>query len=542
MTRPAWRFAARAAVCLLACSGVAPAFADSTDVVRVPDGTPIRSISILTREIYDPIPPGRLAGFYRTANRLHVRTREGTVRSALLFREGEPWSAERAAESERVLRALRFLSPEAIHALAAGESTDVAVVTQDHWTTNPELNIESGGGQVYGSFSFTERNFLGRGLGFSLAFSKVPTGNSRSLSVSDPAVLGSRVRANFEASTGSGGKSNQFSLGQPFYAEDARYSYGVTWSRGSSQVQLFDRAAVAATIPRRLEETEVRFGFGEKRSQGLVRRLLYSINVTDRHLKPSVLEPGAPTDFAGGEEDLRLRRLGAEVVLWKPRFTQRRGIEQFDRAEDYDLGSTIAVMGAVSPKFLGGTTNEGFMRVRVSSGVATSRFGFGFGTARFETRVHSGPRESVARFEGRWVQQPSPDVSLITAALGVIAEDPARDFQAVIGGLNGLRAYSVHALAGSQVWRLNAETRWVAARNCWDLVSIGGAVFGDAARAWGAGSGDGPWHTDVGFGLRLSLPHSSLNEVARFDIAWPVSPTRDGRREPVLTFGSSQAF
>lgn len=520
----------------------APAGADSTDVVRVPEGAPIRRVSVLTRDIYDPVPGGRLNGFYRLANRLHVRTREGTVRSALLFGPGDPWSAERAAESERALRALRFLSPGAIHAFAAGESADVAVVTQDHWTTNPELNLESGGGQLYGSFSFTERNFLGRGLGFSLSYSEVPSGISRSIAVSDPAVFGSRVRANFEASTGTGGKSNQFSLGQPFYAQDARRSFGVSWNRGSSEVQLFDRALVAATVPRRREEAEVRYGFGERRASGLVRRLLFSVNVTDRHLKPSELEPNAPAAFAGGEEDLRLRRLGAELVLWKPRYVQRRGIEQFDRVEDYDLGTSFAVLGAVSPHFLGSTTNEGFVRARLSSGWATRRFGFGFATARFESRIHSGPRESVARFEGRWVQQPSPDVSLITAALGICAQDEARDFQAVIGGLNGLRAYSVHALSGSQVWRLNAETRWVAARNCWDLVSIGGAVFGDAARAWGPGSGDGPWHTDVGFGLRLSLPHSSLNEVARFDVAWPVSPTRDGRREAVLTFGSSQAF
>ncbi|MEO5987352.1 MAG: hypothetical protein ABIU54_03510, partial [Candidatus Eisenbacteria bacterium] len=341
---------------------------------------------------------------------------------------------------------------------------------------------------------------------------------------------------------GAGGKSNQFSIGQPFYAEHARHAYGVSWNRGSSEVQLFQRSLVAATIPRRLEQAEVRFGSGEKRSSGLVRRLLYSINVTDRHLKPSRLEPGAPEQFEGGDEDLRLRRLGAEVVLWKPRFIQRRGIEQFDRVEDYDLGNSIAMMSAVSPKFLGGTSNEGYVRVRVSGGLATRRFGFGFATARFESRILSGAREAVSRFEGRWIQQPNPSLTLVTAALAVSAKDPARDFQAVIGGLNGLRAYSVHELAGSQVWRLNSETRWVAARNCWKLVTVGGAVFGDAGRAWGPGSGDGPWHTDVGFGLRLSLPRSSLNEVARIDIAWPVSPTRDGRREPVLTFGSSQAF
>jgi hypothetical protein len=29
---------------------------------------------------------------------------------------------------------------------------------------------------------------------------------------------------------------------------------------------------------------------------------------------------------------------------------------------------------------------------------------------------------------------------------------------------------------------------------------------------------------------------------ARLDVAWPVSPTRDGRRQPVLSFSSTQAF
>lgn len=529
-------------VCVLTVLSAGTSRADTTDAVSVADGTPIRRISIVTRDIYDPVPAGRLAGFYRTANRLHVKTRVGTVRAALLFREGEPWSAERAAECERVLRGLRFLSPEPVYALAVGDSADVVIGTQDHWTTNPELNVESGGGQVYGSFSFTERNLLGRGLGFSLAFAEVPSGRSRSLSLSDPALFGSRVRANFDVSTGAGGKSNLVSVGQPFYGQDAARAYGMSWSRGSSQVQLFQSAQVVAVVPRRREEAEVRYGVGERSLHGWVRRLSYTVNVIDRHLKPSQLEPGAPPEFALGDEDLRLRRLGSEVVLWKPRFIQRRGIEQFDRVEDFDLGTAFALLGAFSPKFLGGTTNEGYVRARLSGGLATRRFGFGYANARFESRVHSGPRESVARFDGRWVQQPSRDLCVVTAAFGIAAEDPAREFQAVIGGLNGLRAYPVNALAGSQVWRLNAETRWVAARNCWDLVSIGGAVFGDAARAWGPGSADGPWHTDVGIGLRLALPHSSLNQVARFDIAWPVSPTRDGRRQAVLTFGSSQAF
>jgi len=33
-----------------------------------------------------------------------------------------------------------------------------------------------------------------------------------------------------------------------------------------------------------------------------------------------------------------------------------------------------------------------------------------------------------------------------------------------------------------------------------------------------------------------------LGRVLRFDLAWPVNPTRDAKRQPVVSFGSSQAF
>jgi hemolysin activation/secretion protein len=130
----------------------------------------------------------------------------------------------------------------------------------------------------------------------------------------------------------------------------------------------------------------------------------------------------------------------------------------------------------------------------------------------------------------------------VVAGHGEVAADAPREVQSVVGGLNGLRAYGVQALAGTQIWRFNGEARWVAARDMLDLASVGAATFVDAARAWGTGSDDSFWHHDVGVGLRLSFPHASLHQVARLDVAFPLSPTRDGRRSPVFSFGSSQAF
>ena len=111
----------------------------------------------------------------------------------------------------------------------------------------------------------------------------------------------------------------------------------------------------------------------------------------------------------------------------------------------------------------------------------------------------------------------------------------------VLGGLNGLRAFSAQEIAGTRACRVNAEQRWTLASKLYAGLSLGSAVFYDAGRTWGAGSAGEGWHHDAGFGLRLSLPGSSPTRVARFDLAWPISPIDDGR-EPVLSIGSSQAF
>ena len=68
---------------------------------------------------------------------------------------------------------------------------------------------------------------------------------------------------------------------------------------------------------------------------------------------------------------------------------------------------------------------------------------------------------------------------------------------------------------GTEVWRLNGEVRYAALREYLHLVSFGAAAFWDSGRAWGPGAELEPWHHDAGFGVRISLPHSTVNTVAR---------------------------
>lgn len=516
----------------------------SDSVVRARcEGATIRRVDVHSLDIFDPVPAGRFSAAYRLANRLHVRTRSGTVRSQLLLAPGQLWTADGIAESQRLLRELEYIEPDAIVSRLERDSVDVLVVTHDQWTTQPELNLERGGGRTFGSVGFTERNLFGLGLGVAVAFHEEPTGRTRSGQLSGRRLFGTTLEGQASAGTGTGGVSNAFSLRDPFRSLDDDQSWAVSFWRSTSQAQLFEAGALAARFPFRFEQAVVEYGIGRRFTDGLVRRFSFGFTRNDRHYGPTEPEPGTdPARFAGGTEDLTMRWLSARVVFWKPHYIERRGVELFDPIEDFDVGSLVGMEGGFVLRMLGSTADEGLARLRFETGRETRRFGFGFARGRLSTRIRGAARETQTHLDARWVQQPARDVALVLAVFGEALDRGTREQQLVVGGLNGLRAYPVQALAGTEVWRFNAETRWVSMRDVWNLASIGGAVFMDAARAWGPGSDDGPWHRDAGFGLRLSFPHASLHQVARFDVAFPLSPSRDGRREPVFSFGSSQAF
>lgn len=506
------------------------------------EGRIVRSVRIETRDIYDPLPTGRTRELFRLANRLHVRSRHATVRPSLVFRAGEPWSDAARAESERRLRALAFLVPDSIVAVAHGDSVDVKVVTSDNWTTSPEFSLESGGGQQFGSFSFTERNFLGLGTSLSVSRHHDPVGVSSFASIEDRNAFGTHWRGKFVTGTGASGRTHVALAELPFWADAAPFTMGAEWLRSVSTTHLFADLVEAAQVPRREEALNLFFGIGRRTADGTIHRLAFSFHAADRDLGASILEPGSPGEFAGDAETLRLRRVAAEARIWSPRFIERQGVEQIDRIEDIDIGRSFSVMIGVSPQAFGGTQDEGYARGRLNVGADAGRAGFGLLGMDAYTRLHGGPLGSYGQVDARWVHSTGSRLTAVAAVQGVAGSRMERDFQLTVGGLSGLRAFPVRELSGTQYWRANAEWRGVAKRDLLHLVSLGGAVFWDAARAWGPGSGSEGWHHNAGFGLRLSLPHSSLNAVARFDIAWPIAPSVDGRHGAAYSFGSGQAF
>jgi len=531
-----------AAVLVLAASsasaraGSAPA-ADSTSL----DGRIVRRVTIEPHSIFDPLPQ-RAKTLFALADRVHVVTRERTLRSALVFRPGAPWSEAQREESERHLRALSFVVPDRIEATPVGaDSVDVRVVTHDNWTTSPEFSLESGGGQRYGSASLVERNFLGLGTGLSLAYRDDVTGFSRVARIEDGGMFGSHWQGRVTYGSHSDGDTRGALLSLPFWAEGAPRSATAGWSQDRYDAELFAVGQSAATFPVRYESADLAWGAGRRGSDGAILRGLGSFEQRDHDFGPSALQPGAPAAFSGPQERLRVHRLAGEVQWWHPRYIVVRAVDQMDRDEDVDLGPSASFKAGYAPRVLGSTADEGYGRARFALGHDAGRLGFGWVRGGVQSRFRPDVREGVADVSARWVQQPRHDVAAVAAVSGIAGRNTSRDFQLTLGGIDGLRAYPVRELTGTEAWLGNAELRWVARHNVLQLVSVGGAAFWDSGRTWGPGA-ETQWHHDAGFGLRLSLPHSALNAIARFDVAWPVLTPGEERRGPAFSFGSGQEF
>src|SRR6185503_4991179 len=157
-------------------------------------GLPIRAVDLRIGEVFDPVPPGLLSPLYKLANRLHIRSRERTVRAHLVLEPGGRVTERKRQQQERVLRALDFLQPESVTVAVDRDSADIRIRTRDVWTTQPDMNLERGGGRQFGTFGIAEKNLFGLGKSLAINYSEDPTGISRRIAFDDPAVFDSRVR------------------------------------------------------------------------------------------------------------------------------------------------------------------------------------------------------------------------------------------------------------------------------------------------------------------------------------------------------------
>jgi hypothetical protein len=104
-------------------------------------------------------------------NRVHLKTKQMTIRNLLLFKRNKPLDSLLVQDSERLLRKQRYIRRVAIKPVSIAnnkDSVDVYIRVLDSWSLIPNGSASSSGTSI----NITERNFLGFGHEFENDFDK----------------------------------------------------------------------------------------------------------------------------------------------------------------------------------------------------------------------------------------------------------------------------------------------------------------------------------------------------------------------------------
>lgn len=517
---------------LLAAAGTGLAVgstADSLNVPGVPPGADLEAmgarigrIVIRLDDVFDPTDEHENGPLYRAANRLHVDTRESTLRAQLLFAEGDPYSRRLLEETERNLRRQRYLAEPEVHPVAYHDGVvDVEVHARDVWTLNPGVSLGRAGGKNSGGFAVEDLNLLGTGKRLGLGGSRDVDRSTLVLSWRDPNVFGTRWTDEIELAESDDGERRAVAVERPFYALDAPWSAGVS---AVADRHAEDRYALGEVVDRyEVEGRSADLHYG--RSRGLVdgwaRRWIVGYRYDDTAFF-ALPETGA----APLPRDRRLAYPYFGLEWLEDAFAVTRNLDQIGRTEDVHYGRRLALeLGLAAPAF-GADRTAAILSASASRGLRFSDERTAFVELGFGTRLESGGlQDALLSGSVRYHHRTGPDSMLFVGLSADLGHALDADHALLLGGDNGLRGYPLRYQTGSARALLTVEERVFTDWYPFHLVHVGGAVFADVGRTWG----DDPLGTpklgllkDVGFGLRLGNARSALGNVLHLDFAFPL--------------------
>ncbi len=511
-------------------------YRELTRPVEVPDDAQLEQANAVIGRVYinvgnvfDTDSPQENSALPRLANRLHVRTRASTIGSLLLFHSGERYSGRALEESERILRTTRYLYDARVLPVAWHDGqVDVEVRVRDVWTLNPGLAFGRHGGENSSGFQIEELNLLGLGSQLSLGLKSGVDRNSTTLLYRDRQLFGSWWGLKLENSDNSDGRAREMDLERPFFSLATHWAAGASVRDDLRVDSQYDLGHIVNRFQTRERLATVYGGWSPGLSaSGTVHRWTAGFTFDDHQFEDA---PGAlASGFVPPGRKLVYPWIGYEWT--QDRFYKARNRDQIEKTEDFYLGWRFdARLGYAAPAF--GADREAFiLNAALGKGFELSERQTLLWSTSFATRLeHGATTNALAALSGRYYLRQSPRRLFF---MGLQVDRSSRldpDQQLLLGGDNGLRGYPLRFQGGEGRWLFTAEQRGFTNWYPFRLFNVGGAVFADVGRTWGANPLGAPSMgllKDIGVGLRLGNSRSALGNILHIDVAFPLDGGRD---------------
>jgi hypothetical protein len=517
-------------------------------------GIEVRNIDIDTKDVFDPTIPQESAWPYRFVNKLHIHTRDSVIRRELLMKPGDTTNESKLEESERKLRSLDFVKSATIEHIPASNEpktsnkVDLKVTVQDAWTTQPQANFGSQGGQSSFSVGFVEENFLGYGKYVSYFNNHQANETENSFRYNDPQFFNTRWHLDGTLKRATAGNTELLSIQRPFYSLTTRYSYGGSLNRSEVLNKLYQNSTEISRYTDHHRDYQAFFGIRLNDDPLVADRLTLSYrDIKDQYFVDPLTAPGTlPANKAFVGPLVKWSRDPSDFI--KDTFVDKAG-----RIEDINLGHQFVFASGISARALGATDNTIPFSAQHAFGFGEQTYGFGlvsYGLAgRYVLNDAPGVGHKLdntiyfATLNGyRHGQTPWPLTHTMHAESAWI-QNPETQNLLQLGGDTGLRAYKVLSFTGNKSILLNYESRLFYPDEILRLFYLGAAVFAEGGQVQPQGNPfrTQDFHTDVGVGLRIGLSRSSGGSLIRLDIGYALGQINQGNRI-IVSVSSSPGF
>ncbi len=462
-------------------------------------GAVIGDIKVVVGDIFDPSIPGESGWLYRTANRLHINTRDKVIRNQLLFRSGEPYLHRVVQETERILRANDY-----------------------PWTLNPGINFNRQGGENSGSIELEEKNLLGNGQKLSFGWSNDVDREAINFEFFDPHFHSTWTRLGIVYSDADDGDTKALRVDRPFYSFDTRRAGGVYLYDSIRNDPRYAYGEQVGEFRNDEQFVEVYGGRSAGWRDGWVRRWTAGATYHRRRYAATPDEPlGGPLP-----EDIELAYPWLGFDLVEDVYEVRTNQDQIERTEDVLLGLRAGGRVGYAAESLGSDRDALML-----SAYAQNGWDLGRGRSLFVTTVATGRveddglRNAVLSAETRYYARTSENTKFFATVNGVVTAELDADQQLLLGGEEGLRGYPLRYQAGTSRALLTLEERYYTGWYPFRLFHVAGAAFFDMGRTWGTdvtGATSDGLLKNLGLGLRLGSSRSAFGNVIHIDLAFPL--------------------
>ena len=474
-------------------------------------------------DVFDLDNPEENNALYRGANRLHIITREGTIRKQLLFESGETYSQQRIEETERLLRRNKYLYDAEIVPLRYENGVvDLAVKTRDIWSLSPELSLSRSGGENRTRIGIEESNLLGRGQNLRFVHDNDVDRTENSFEFFDRHLGTSWVSLFLRHSDNSDGHEQLVSIARPFYALDTRWAMGTTGLDRDSREAIYALGEEAAEFRHERAYFAAWGGWSRGLQNGWSKR--WSVGIVHDDNTFSIPEnPTLPSQLPG-DRRLVYPYLGFELV--EDNFETSRNRNQIGKHEDFQMGTRLTTRFGWSDTSIGADRDA-----LVWDGAFSRGFGSIEQTALLTSATLTGRRESgnsanvLLGLDMRFYHRQSSKRLLYSSLSGAAGHALDLENLVELGGEQGLRGYPLRYQTGESRLLFTLEQRYYTDWYPWRLFRVGGAIFVDIGRVWGPSPVNEQrqrWLRDVGFGFRFPLTRISSTKVVHLDLAFPL--------------------